>query len=123
MLTFLKTQVASIIGSLVDFLITILLVQVWHTWYVAGNFVGNVSGAMLQFLLCKDWVFKTKTQNQFSPLIKFLFVWIGNLLLSAAGVFLLTNFAGLNYIISKIITSFILGTTYNYLLLKKFVFV
>ncbi len=123
MITFLKTQAASIIGSFADFLITILLVEVLHTWYVAGNFAGNISGALLQFLLCKDWVFKTKTHNKYSPLIKFAIVWIGNLLLSAAGVYLLTNFAGLNYIISKIIISVILGTTYNYLLLKKFVFV
>lgn len=123
MIAFLKTQAASILGSFADFLITILLVQVFNCWYVIANLSGNICGAFIQFLLCRDWVFKTKTGNKYLQIIKFVAVWIGNLLLSAAGIYLLTNFAGLNYIVSKIITSVILGTTYNYLLLKKFVFV
>lgn len=123
MITFLKTQAASIIGSIVDFLITILLVELFHCWYLAGNLVGNICGATTQFLLCRDWVF-AKTDGRLNlQMIKFLGVWVGNLLLSAAGVYLLTHFAGLNYILSKLITSAVLGLTYNYLLLKKFVFV
>jgi putative flippase GtrA len=123
MITFLKTQAASIIGSIADFLVTILLVEVFHCWYIAANLVGNVCGATAQFLLCRDWVFDRRGSGLSGQMFKFVSVWAGNLLLSAGGVYLLTHFAGLNYILSKLIVSAILGVTYNYLLLKKFVFV
>jgi putative flippase GtrA len=122
-ITFLKTQLASIVGSIVDFFITILLVEVFHRWYIAGNLAGNICGACTQFIFCRNWVFSKEDDKMFFQIIKFIAVWLGNLLLSAIGVYLLTHFAGLNYIISKVITSVILGVSYNYLLLKKFVFV
>jgi putative flippase GtrA len=123
MITFLKTQTASIIGSIADFLLTILVVEQFHSWYLAGNFAGNICGAAVQFLLCRDWVFSSATGRLNLQVIKFIGVWIGNLLLSVTGVYLLTHFAGFNYIVSKLIISGILGVSYNYLLLKKFVFV
>ncbi len=123
MIIFLKTQAASIIGSIADFLITFLLVGQLHWWYVAGNFAGNLCGATTQFLLCRDWVFVRTGGRWNLQMIKFIGVWIGNLLLSAAGIYLLTHFAGFNYMVSKLITSVLLGVSYNYLLLKKFVFV
>lgn len=123
MITFLKTQAASIIGSIADFLVTIVLVELFHCWYIAGNLAGNICGATTQFLLCRDWVFASTGGKLNLQMIKFIGVWMGNLLLSAAGVYLLTHFGGLNYILSKLITSAVLGVSYNYLLLKKFVFV
>jgi putative flippase GtrA len=122
MITFLKTQAASIIGSIADFLVTIVLVELFHCWYLAGNLAGNVCGATTQFILCRDWVFARTDGRLNLQMIKFIGVWVGNLLLSAAGVYLLTHFAGFNYIVSKLIASAILGVSYNYLLLKKFVF-
>jgi putative flippase GtrA len=123
MITFLKTQAASIIGSIADFLVTIVLVELFHCWYIAGNLAGNICGATMQFLLCRDWVFAGTEGKLSLQMIKFVGVWVGNLLLSGGGVYLLTHFGGLNYILSKLITSAILGVSYNYLLLKKFVFV
>jgi len=122
-ITFFKTQLASIAGSAIDFFITILLVEVFHCWYIIGNLCGNVCGACTQFMFCRNWVFSKGDDKMFFQVIKFIAVWLGNLLLSATGVYLLTHFAGLNYIISKTITSVILGVSYNYLLLKKFVFI
>ena len=123
MLTFLKAQAASILGSLADFFIAILLVEIFHCWYITGNLIGNICGAMAQFILCRNWAFnadKTKTAEQ---VIKFILVWIGNLLLSAAGVYFFTHYLHINYIVSKIITSVLLGMSYNYFLQKRFVFV
>ncbi len=121
-LTFLKTQAASIVGSLADFLVTIVLVEVFHAWYVAGNFAGNICGAVTQFLLCRDWVFRSTDGKLYDQVLKYILVWAGNLLLSAAGVYLLTHFGGLKYFYSKLITSVLLGLSYNYLLMRKFVF-
>jgi putative flippase GtrA len=122
MITFLKTQAVSIVGSFADFLATIVLVEVFHCWYVAGNMAGNICGAITQFVLCRDWVFGPGGNKLPFQILKFVIVWIANLGLSAGGVYLITHFAGINYIISKLVTSAVLGVSVNYLLLKKFVF-
>ena len=122
MITFLKAQLASIIGSFADFLSTILLVEVFHCWYITGNFIGNILGGFTQFMLCRNWAFKAGEGKISAQAIKFILVWIGNLVLSAGGVYFFTHYLEINYIISKTITSVLLGVSYNYLMQKKFVF-
>ncbi|MHA4806825.1 GtrA family protein [Flavitalea flava] len=123
MITFLKVQAGSIIGSFADFLVTIILVQVFHCWYLAANTIGNISGNLTQFFIFRNLVFKADANAKIvSQFPRYLLVWTGNLLLSAAGVFLLTHYGRLNYLISKTIISVLLGLSYNYLLQKYFVF-
>lgn len=122
MITFIKVQAASIMGSLADFFITIILVEFFHSWYILANFIGNICGGSLQFILCRNWAFRAGQGKIPFQAFKFALVFIGNLLLSAAGVFLITHNLGINYIISKTITSVLLGVSYNYILQKKFVF-
>ena len=122
MITYLKAQAASIIGSLADFFITILLKEAFHCWYLSANMTGNIVGAIAQFILCRNWAFNAANGKMNGQILKFIFVWIGNIILSAVGVYALTNYLGINYIISKIIVSAFLGLTYNYFLQKNFVF-
>ena len=122
MVTFLKVQLASIIGSIADFLTTFILVNFFHSWYIAGNLAGNIVGAVLLFLIDRGWVFRERKARIFSQSVKFILVWMGNLLLSGLLVYLFTQFIGLNYLLSKLISSVILGISYQYLLLKKYVF-
>ncbi|HTQ28656.1 MAG TPA: GtrA family protein [Puia sp.] len=122
MLTYIKAQAASIVGSLADYAMTLFLVEILHCWYLLGNFVGNITGAIMQFILCRNWAFTAAGEPVRPQVVKFILVWVGNLALSAAGVYSLTHFLGLNYIISKTIVSVFLGLTYNYLLQKWFVF-
>jgi putative flippase GtrA len=119
---FIKVQLASILGSLVDYIVTILLTEVFACWYLAANLAGNIFGGTVQFLLCKNWVFKNASGKMHIQATKFVLVFAGNLLLSALGVYILTSFLRINYLISKTITSVILGVSYNYYMQKKFVF-
>lgn len=122
MRTFLKVQAASIIGSAADFITTIVLAQVFHVWYLAANFFGNTTGGAIQFLLGRGWAFQGGSGAIQIQMLKFVLFFVGNILLSACGVFLLTRYGGFNYIISKTISSVLLGVTYNYFVQKKFVF-
>ena len=91
MITFIKVQAASILGSLADYLITIILVEIFHCWYLYANLAGNICGGSLQFILSRNWVFhadKEKTGNQ---AFKFILFFAGNILLSAAGIYLFTQ--------------------------------
>jgi putative flippase GtrA len=122
MLTFIKVQAASILGSLADYLATIILVEIFNCWYLLSNFAGNIFGGSVQFILCRTWAFKIKGKVRQDQVLKFFLVFSGNLVLSAAGIFLFTHFLRMNYVISKTITSILLGLTYNYFMQKKFVF-
>jgi putative flippase GtrA len=120
--TFIKVQAASILGSALDYLITIILVEIFNSWYILANFIGNVCGGSAQFFLCRNWAFRKKDGEMRIQVMKFILVFAGNLILSAAGVYFFTHYLRINYIISKTLTSVLLGISYNYFMQKKFVF-
>ena len=120
---FIKTQAALIAGSLADFLLTFLLVEVFSCWYITGNVAGNIAGATSQFILSRNWVFKKSAKQKVpTQLIKFVLMWLGNIVLSALGVYLLTRYMHVYYLLSKLIISILLGVSYTYLLSGNFVF-
>jgi len=121
-LTFIKVQAASVIGSAADYVTTILLVEYFHCWYLLGNFLGNLVGGICLFILSRRWIFRSNKTSVRLQAIRFILMFAGNLLLSALGVFILTHYLGLNYILSKTIVSVLLGVSYNYLMQKRFVF-
>jgi len=123
MATFVKAQVASLSASIIDFLTTLVCTQVFHTWYVLSSVIGTTAGGIVNFMMGRNWVFGTTQRNIKVQIVKYILVWGGNLLLTTAGVFLVTHYLHVNYILSKIIVSCTVGTSYNFLMQKKFVFV
>src|SRR5271169_668956 len=122
MFTFFKAQAASITATLVDILVTIFFVEALQCWYVAGSIAGTVSGGITHFSMCRNWVFDASGRKMPAQIFKYLLVWNGNLLLTSTGIFLVTHYMGINYAISKMMISVLVGITYNYLLQKNFVF-
>ena len=122
MLTFIKAQADSLTATLVDFIVTILLVEGFHCWYVVGTAAGTVSGGITHFSLGRSWVFKAGEGKIQAQALKYLLVWIVYLLLNTGSVFLITRYSGASYIYSKVCVSLLMGVSYNYLLHKKFVF-
>jgi putative flippase GtrA len=105
MRVFIRVQVASILGSAADYAATILLTEIFRCPYLISNFLGNILGGTAQFNLCKHWAFKDTDGKMPVQAMRFI-----------------THFVGLNYIVSKTITSIGLGLTYNYWMQKKYVF-
>jgi putative flippase GtrA len=122
MLTFIKAQAVSLTATIVDYLTTILFVALLHQWYVTGNIAGMFAGGITYFLLGRFWVFKAQDNNVLPQAARYLLVWTGYLMLSVSLVFLITQYAGVNYIISKICVSIVLAAGYNYVLQRFFVF-
>ncbi|MFY7898564.1 MAG: GtrA family protein [Chitinophagaceae bacterium] len=122
MVTFLKAQAASLTASVVDYITTIICVELFKVWYLYGNIIGTIVGGITHFTISKNWVFQKKNHSLLSQIIKYISVWIGNLILNNVGVFVITHYIGISYFFSKIIVSLLVGFTYNYFLQKKFVF-
>jgi putative flippase GtrA len=122
MISFLKLQAASIAGSILDYLITIVLVSWFHWDYVIASLVGNILGATSLFVLCRHWIFRMGKGSVHVQILRFVIVFAGNMILASIGIFLLTHFMHLYYVLSKTIMSVSLGVSYNYVMKKKFVF-
>jgi putative flippase GtrA len=122
MVTFAKAQVASFTASVVDYWCTIIAVELVGIWYVWASAVGTVVGGFTNFYLGRNWVFKRREKDRQKQMMKYLIVWTGYFILTTFGVFLLTHFSNLNYIISKALVSLVMAVSYNYPLQKRYVF-
>jgi putative flippase GtrA len=122
MITFLKANVASLAASLIDFLMTMLLVQFCKVNVVMAAATGTVTGGIVNFLIGRHWVFKAGDEKAVRQLWKYALVWMGNLFLNTGGVYVFACQAGLHYAVSKVVTSLLVAFLYNYPLQKNFVF-
>ena len=118
---FFKGNAASFIASLCDYSIAIVLKEYFTVQPFAASIIGTVGGGIINFFICRYWVFKANKTSVFLQSKRYLLTWTGNLLLSALGVYLLLG-TGLNYVLAKLITSVLVVITYNYPLQKKYVF-
>jgi putative flippase GtrA len=120
--TFIKAQTSSIISTLIDFSITILFKELFNFWYLLASIVGTFAGGATNFALGRHWVFDAKGKKMHRQILKYVITWVGSMLLTTLGVFVVTHYIELSYIISKIVVAIVVGVCYNYTLQKKFVF-
>ena len=121
-MTFFKAQAASFTATAVDFSMTVILKEWFNCWYLLASILGTVSGGMVNFSMSRRWVFSARDKKMQTQAVKYVIVWAGNLVLVSAGVFLLTHYGSLSYLVSKIAVSLLVGFFYNYTLQKRFVF-
>jgi len=122
MIRFIKAQASSLIGTSVDFVVTVSMVEVFGLGYVLSSVMGNVLGAITQFTLARNFVFEKTNRSLWSQGLKYVLVWTGYLVGSAILLGTFTDGLGLHFLISKIIVSMLMGIVYNYILQKNFVF-
>jgi len=122
MKTFLKANIASLTASFCDYAITVIFKQFLQIDAVLASISGTIFGGIINFFICRHWVFDSKEISIHFQTKRYLLVWIGNLLLNSLGVYLLIKVIGIQYIIAKITCSVIVAVAYNYPLQKGYVF-
>src|SRR6202012_71338 len=120
MSTFIKSQASSIISTVFDFLTTIVCKEFFYFAVVFATLLGTLMGGIVNFALGRNWVFNRREKRMPVQVVKYVLIWSGNLLLTTLGVTIANSYLHINYIVAKIIVAVIMGTTYNYLLQKKF---
>ena len=129
MITFTKAQLASLLATGVDFLVTFVLLR-WAgippvvasarvTFY---GVTGTLCGGFTHFMISRNWVFNAQEKKWMAQVNRYVLVWIGNLALNASGLYLLTRYAGIQPMMAKVITATLVAVIYNYTLQKRFVF-
>ena len=102
MLTFLRLQISSLVASVADFLITILLTEILGVFYVVSTSIGAFSGGLVNFYLNRKWIFGLSGKNKLAHhAIKYLLIWAGSMVLNSFGVYLFTEYVHMKYIISN----------------------
>lgn len=122
MRAFYKSLFTSLIATTVDFLLTIFIKEVCGIWYLAANVAGMIAGGCTQFTLNRKWTFKEGKSKLPEVALRFFVIWLSGLILNTSGLWLLTHFFGVNYIISKLIVSAALAVSVNFYLQKRYVF-
>jgi putative flippase GtrA len=128
MITFTKAQLASLLATGVDFIVTFLLLRLAGLPSAGASggvtiygVTGTICGGITHFMISRQWVFNARDGRWRGQVNRYLLVWIGNLALNAAGLYLLSR-AGLAPMLAKVITATTVAVAYNYTLQKRFVF-
>ena len=133
---FLRAQMSSQLASITDFLVTIVLANVFNLFYVYATFTGSICGGITNCIVNYRWTFKALHVKKRYIAIRYLMVWGGSILLNTSGVFLMTEllkkipllmkvpdfFYDNIFIISKIFVSLLVGFIWNYNMHRLFVY-
>ncbi|WP_302951087.1 GtrA family protein [Leyella stercorea] len=117
-----KAQCSAWVASAVDFGITLILTSFAGVWYGYSTFIGAVCGGITNCGINYRWVFHATGMKKKYMAMRYLFVWIGSIVLNTFGTWLLTELSGVNYIISKTIVAAFVAVFWNYHLQRTFVF-
>lgn len=120
--SFSRSQIAAGIATAADYGVLFGLTEIFHIWYVASTAIGAGVGALTNFLLNRHWSFRANHDRWHGQAMRYTVVSIGSLLLNAAGVYFVTEFAKVHYSISVILVSVIVGVLFNFPLQRHYVF-
>jgi putative flippase GtrA len=133
---FMRAQFTSQIASVVDFVVTILLVKLFHIYYVYATFIGSVCGGIVNCILNYVWTFKSKDCIKRYVFYKYILVWTCSIMLNTWGTYLLTETISKNpwvkkalhvyiddlFVFSKGVVSLLVGFLWNYNMHRTFVY-
>jgi putative flippase GtrA len=120
--SFFKSQASSFVATMVDFAVLITLTELISVYYVYSTAIGAACGAVVSFFLGRNWAFRKKDGKLTHQASRYILTSVASLLLNTYGVFLLTETLGLQYIVSKLIISFLVGVLFNFFMFRYFVY-
>lgn len=122
LVSFSRSQIASIAATIIDFGGLIFFTEIVGIWYVASTALGAALGATTHFLLGRYWCFEATHDRVHGQAGRYAVVSTLSLLLNSAGVYALTEFGHFKYPVSKAIISFLVGIFFNFPLHRRYVF-
>jgi putative flippase GtrA len=120
--TFRRSALTSIFTTALDFGLLTTLVELCHVNYVLAVFLGTVLGASSNFMINRSWAFEARDGHAGHQALRYLLVQIGSAALHTSGVYALTQFGGVRYLISKVVIAIAAYLVWNYPMNRHFVF-
>lgn len=120
--SFYRYNLVALVATSVDFVVLIFLTEVMQFWYVLSAFLGAFSGGITGFILGRNWAFMRNDGKLSSQALKYVLVWGMSILLNTLGLYLVVEYIGLQYILSKIIVAIVIGIGFNFFMHRNFTF-
>jgi putative flippase GtrA len=117
-----RHQVAGTIAFLIDFVVFVILTDLLNLWYVPATALGALVGAVVNFTLSTYWAFSGSKNSLKNQMFKYVLVSGGSILLNTLFVYLITDFLSFDEKLSKLVTAIMVGSIYNFLLMRNYVF-
>lgn len=121
-ISFVRSQIVSVIATACDFGVMIFFTEVAHLWYLVSVFLGTFTGGLVGFILGRRWAFTSRQGRISHQVYRYFIMWVINILLNLGGVYCLVDLLHLKYILAKAIVAVILSISFNYPMQKYYVF-
>lgn len=119
---FLKAQLSAQVSTLADFALTLVLSYLCGMYYVCATCLGAVFGGVVNCSINYRWVFGGSHRGKVSVAFRYLWVWLVSIALNTCGVWLLTDYLHITFILSKVLVAVIVAVCWNYLMQKYYVY-
>lgn len=121
--SFLRYNASAYTATIVDQAIFWLLRSEYiGMYYPIAKFIGSTAGAVIAFLLGRNWTFKNKDVVVTKQSARFFAVVVGSILLNTIGIYLITETFEIDDRYSSIIIAALVGIFYNFPMQRYFVF-
>jgi len=117
---FCRYVVSGILSAVTEYFFIVVLTEYAGLWYITSNTTGMTFGFCLGFFLNRHWSFKSKS-NFVHQIFLCGTLFLINLILSNAFLYLLTNIAGIKYAISKLFAMGLI-VMWNFIIYKNHIF-
>jgi len=119
---FARSVVTSTFTTSLDFVVLTALVELAGTTYALATFVGTLVGATSNFVINRAWAFEATAGHPGRQAVRYVMVQIGSAVIHTLGVWSLTRFAGVQYLVAKFGVACAAYLGWNYPLNHRFVF-
>ncbi len=120
--TFFRSQLSSFVSTIIDYSVLLIWVEVLHRYYPFGVALGASFGSVANFFMNRHWSFEASKSVLHWQALRYAIVSLGSLILNTSGVYALTEYAGLYYLVSQVTISICVGLFYNFPLNRFFVY-
>jgi putative flippase GtrA len=120
--SFYRSQVVSFGSSVVDYLVFFITKELLGVYYPIASALGNIIGALVNFMLGRHWSFKRADGKVTNQAIKYTLVSFSSAVLNTYGIYFIVEYFHIHENYAKIIISIFVGVFWNFPLFRYFVF-
>lgn len=114
LVTFCKAEASAVVASAADFAVTLILAELLGLWYVCATFIGAVTGGVVNCMVNYRWVFSAQRLGKMRLALRYIVVWAGSIGLNTGLTYLVTELAGCNFNVSKVVVACLVAVLWNY---------
>ncbi len=119
---FCKAQLTAFGATVIDFSVSVLLVEMLGWWYVTATGLGALTGGVINCVLNYKWVFEVRGLKKCSVALRYLLVWTGSIALNTVGTYVLTELSGRYFALTKAVVAVGVAVLWNYQLQRRYVY-